>query len=289
MATESNNQNLLLKIFSIILALSIAMNIILFLKRSEVFPGKKDLITENRQLIREVNQFKSELNKYKGISSRIDQVIQDGNLKLEDKEKQITRLRKEKDIQEKNNLLLIQEADSIKELYINMIDSLLIEREAKKVINNRIEALEDIISGLNTKLGYAAMLNADNLKVSPMKVGGGGKKQPTAIAKKVNGIQITFEILPNRVSTPGLKNIYVVFTSPDAKVLFDQRNGAIEFHNPDFKKDAQCSISDAFNYKNEKISLSFQFQPETELRPGLYIAEVFTSENKLGMTTFSLR
>ena len=289
MNMENENQSKLLKILSIVLALSLALNVVLFIKRVKINPEEQFLQMENMSLNQKIGQYKSELNKFKGISIKIDEAVNDANLKIAEKEKQITKLYREKNVQEKENLLLLNQTDSIKELYLNVIDSLLVEREGKKVINNKIEVLEDIISGLNTKLGYAALLNADNFMVKPVKKGSGGKKQPTAIAKKVDAIEIKIDILANRITKSGLKNVYVVLTSPDAKVLFDERTGTLDFYNPDFKKNAHCSISDGVNYKNEKISYSAQFQPEEVLRPGLYIVEIFTNENKLGMTTFSLK
>ncbi len=291
MNTENKNQSTLLKILGVLLAVSFALNIILFLKRTETFPAKKELISDNRSLLQKVNQYKNELDKFQGISNEIDRVVRDASQKMEEmeeKEKQIARLRQNRKVREQENLMLTQQLDSLQELYINVIDSLLVESEARKIINNKIESLEDIIAGLNKQLGYAALLNADNLKVRPIKKSNSGRKQPTAIARKVNSIEITVDILANRVSKPGLKTIYVVFTSPDAKVLADQRTGLIEFSHPEYQKAALCSLTEGINYKNDKIGFTAQFQPEAELRPGLYVAEVFTNENKLGMTTFSL-
>ena len=90
------------------------------------------------------------MNNFKGISNRIDQVVKGANLKIENKEKQIAELRRERSLQEKKNIMMVQElvheVDSIKELYLNSIDSLLVERESRKAINSKIEILEDIIN-----------------------------------------------------------------------------------------------------------------------------------------------
>ena len=283
-------QEKLLKIFALLLALSIALNAILLIRRNEVTRESKTLVSQNQAMIQKINRYKTEIEKYKGISPKIDNVIVDANKEMEAMERRITRLVADKKAVEDERDILSEHADSLREIYLNVIDSLLVEREARKVINQKIEHLEEVIEGLNNKLGYASLLNADNLVIRPVWITISGKKTPTALARRVDYIEFRYDIVQNNVARPGLKNIYIVITTPDARVLADKSTGnPLEFNHPDYKKKAQCSSIESFNYKNEKIALSSRFNPGEALYPGLYVAEIFTDENKLAMQTFSLR
>lgn len=103
-------------------------------------------------------------------------------------------------------------------------------------------------------------------------------------------INICIDILENRISKPGKKTVYFVITSPNASVILDSRVGAgIKFYNPEFKTNAICSKAEEIDYSNLKTAVCTSVYPEQPLVSGLYVVEVFNDENKIGMTTFSLR
>jgi hypothetical protein len=286
---KENKQNGLLGILAIVLTISLALNVILILKRTKVSVSKQDLITTNQQLSAEVSKYRGELNNYKGISAKIDQVIKEGDLKIEQKEREILSVKRENRLKGKENLLLAARIDSIKEQYLEMIDSLLVEREHSKIINNRIESLEDVIVELNTKLGLAGMLIGDNIIVSPIKKSGSGKKQATALAKKVNEIEICLDVLENRITKAGLKSIYFVITSPNAEVVVDGGGESPSFNHPEYKVESRYSKLEGLKYENKKVNICSNIIISKPLDNGLYVVEVFSEERKLGMTTFTLR
>ncbi len=285
MRTKKKLNDKLVIVLTAILTISLAFNLILAVSKS----GKGVLINENTKLNQQIAQYKDELNKYQGISQSIDQAIKDAKLSIEAKEKQIASLIQGKRRSEKENKVLIQQVDSIKEQYLVVIDSLLVEREKNKVINNRIASLEEIVNDLNTRIGVAGWLIADNFRVTPVKKAANNKKNPTALVKKVNEFEICFDILENKTSKPGSRNIYIVITSPDARVIYDSHAETKTFHHPEYDKLAECSLTEVIEYKNQKLSHCISLIPGSTLSTGLYVAELFTEENKLGMTTFSLK
>lgn len=290
MENAGKTSNLLLKVFSVLLALSLAFNIIQLFKKGEMSEAGNVLVADNRSMIQKLNQYKSEIGRYRGISSRIDEIVNEANLKMEEKEKQISRLARQKKVVEEERQILIQQADSLKELYLNVVDSLLVEREARKSINRKIGQLEEVISGLNKKLGNAELLVADNFTLRPVRVTVTGNRKPTALAKRINSIDLKFDLAANRMAAPGNRNLYIVLTSPEGKILADAKTGKlIEFRHPEYAIPANCSLEDQIKYENQTISFSTTFVPDQFLPAGLYIAEVFTDDNKLAMTTFTLR
>ncbi len=287
--TENKSESGWIKVLIFITALSIAGNIILFIKRHEAFPAKKELITENTRLVAQVYQYKSDLNKYRGISNKIDQVIKDANLQIETKEKQITQLSRDKKLKEKENLKLISEVDSIRELYLNVIDSLLVERSKQRVINNKIENLQEIIAEMNRKIGLASYLVSDNLNVITKKELNNGTKRPTAIAKKTSEIEICLDILENKICRSGVKDLYFLLTAPNGEMLVDGGGEPKKFYYSENKKEGECSKIGNITYNNKKLNYCITIKPEVSLQSGLYVIEIYTEENPLGMTTFSLK
>lgn len=290
MTNDQNGiKNLMIKIFSVIIIISVSLNIILFFKRTEVFPTKKELITSNEVLNKKLSKYKNEINKFKGITTKIDQVISDATIQIEAKEKEILSLKRSKRVKEKENEILTFQLDSLQEQYLFVIDSLLVEREKTKVVNNRIESLEDIIRDLNKKMGLASYLSGDNLKVSPVKKSFTGKYNPSVLAKNVVEMNICMDILENKLTKKGLKNIYFVINSPNAEIILDKAEESPEFFHPDYKIKARYSKVESIKYENQKVNVCAKIVPAAPLVAGLYVIEVFSDENKLGTTTFTLR
>ena len=290
MATKgTKSDNRWIKALSIILSISLAFNLILFMKRTEFFPAKKELIERIDKLSSQISIYKNEIKSYKGISKEIDDVVEDANRKLEKKEQEILAIKNEKKLKEKEIQGLLLQLDSLQIQHLGMIDSLLVEREQQKVINQKIEGLEAVINDLNSKLGIAGMLLCDNLEVTPLKQNKRGKRQPTAMVQRAYKFELCFDILENRLTKPGLQQIYFVITSPNAEVLFDQDAGKPVFFHPDYKSQAQCSKIEEINFQNKKIHFCSTIRPEQISNTGLYLVEIFSSNQKLGMTSFTLR
>lgn len=287
--TETKPDSRWWKALSIILSVSLAFNLILYMKRNEFFPAKKELVERNEKLSSQVSSYKSEINNYKGISKKIDAIVEDANRKLALKEQEILAIKSEKKVKEMEIRELMLDLDSLQRQHMGLIDSLLVEREQRKVINQRIEGLEAVINDLNTKLGIAEMLVGDNLVATPLKKNKKGKRQATAMLKRSNEFEVCFDILKNSMSEPGLQQIYIVITSPNAEVLFDQDFGKAVFSHPDYKTQAQCSKIEEINFQNKKIHLCSTISPVKVSSTGLYLVEIFSVNRKLGMTSFTLR
>lgn len=277
------------QIMAFILVISLGLNAVLILKRTEVFPAKKELIELNKKLDTKLNQAKNELNKYRGISDKIDQVVLDAQEKIAANERQIASLRRDKKKLLEENENLLSEVDSLRENYLDVIDSLLVEQNKNHVLNSRIDLLEEEVTRLNTRLGVAGMLAGDNLRVIPKKETLTGKIAQSALARKVSEIELCIDVLPNRITKAGIKDLYIIITAPNGTILSENEAEPALFDHPEYDKQARYSLTQRFDYANQKVTVCTDFVPVQNLSSGLYVAEFFTKENKLGMTTFSLK
>lgn len=283
-----NNESRITKILTFVVMISLGANVILFLNRGNTFPTKKELIVENAEHYKNVIKYSNELNKYKGISAKINKAVEKAKAQILLKEKQIEKLRNESKLKDKVNKSLMSELELLNETHLNIIDSLLIEQENTKLINTKISDLEESIAELNKKIGLGSLLITDNISIKALKQTANSKKT-TAIAKRAKEFEICFDILENKLSKSGNRNIYIVITSPDAKVISNTNAEPLIFKHADYNTTAECSKIENIEYKNQKTHICTTVTPKTVLKSGLYLLEIFSDENKLGTTTVSLK
>jgi hypothetical protein len=94
--------------------------------------------------------------------------------------------------------------------------------------------------------------------------------------------------MDNKVTDPGMKDFYIRILTPNAEVLSDS-DEPLTFMHPELKQKVVYSKEETINYKNQKTNICFKWVGTEKYIPGLYIVEVFTKENKLGTTTFTLK
>ncbi len=284
--------NLLLSLLAIVLSISLALNFIQFHKRNKATPLKKELIKSNlntRKLTTELQNARLEINKYKGISVKLDGVIKEANLKIDQQEKKILTMAGNRKLVEAENMKLTAEIDTLRELYLEVIDSLLIARKINSTLNNNIALMQDRIGELNTRLGNLKRLNTDNITVITLKKDMIGRSNTTALARRTAQVRICFDILPNPVAYSGLETFYIRILNPIGDVLTDSPGVSGSFIHPEFKVEVPYTLSEGFNYKNEKMNVCFNWKESESYMQGLYIVELYTKDYKIGMTTFTLK
>jgi len=273
----------------LVLALSLTFNLTQFINKKNIKVSHLELKEKNVRTLQELENARYDINKYKGISNKLDKVIMDANQKIKKKGKQIWLLASENKIKEVENTKLLMEIDSIKEAYLRVIDSLLVERNSNQELNAKIDALEELVTDLNKRVGLAGRLSIENFTIMPQKTGLSGKKHTTALAKKTTDIKVCTDILANKAAKSGLTTIYVRIMTPNAEVLTDFNAGSGNFMHPEYKMEVPYTISEGVNYNNEETNVCITWSNTDTYIPGLYIAELFTENYKIGFTTFSLK
>lgn len=274
--------------FGILFAASLLVNLFLIRQQGSGITSMQNLQEKNAQIAQKLQLAKNEMNKYRGVSAKMDEVIKDATKRLEEKEKNIRILLSAKKLKEADNKRLLHEIDSINEKYVDIIDSLFIARQLNETLNGTINVMANKIDELNTKLGFASRLDIDGIIVKPLKKSFANKEMQTAIAKRTIKIKICFDVTDNKVTDPGMKDFYIRILTPDAEVLSDS-DTPLTFMHPELKQKVIYSKQETVNYKNQKINVCVNWTGTESYKPGLYVVEVFTKDNKLGMTTFTLR
>jgi hypothetical protein len=165
-----------------------------------------------------------------------------------------------------------------------------IKRDLEDLREEKAEIEKDrqVLSG---KIDIASALQAYNLNANGIRFRSGGKKEvETDKAKKVEQVKVCFTIGENEITEPGKKDIYIRIARPDKEILTRTRDDEYTF---DFKGEKlQYSIFRTIDYQNMPIDICVYWSKQysaQDLPTGLYHVDVFSGDEEIGHTTFSLR
>jgi len=138
---------------------------------------------------------------------------------------------------------------------------------------------------LEEKVDVASTLHASSIGIAAIKVSGNGKEKETTTAKRANLIRISFNLDENRVTPTGTKDIYVIVTGPDGKVIGD--GGTLDTRE-DGTKPFTSKVS--VNYEQGKlIPVNFNSAQNEKYKEGDYKIEIYNNGFKIGQRTKTLK
>ncbi|MFC2137480.1 hypothetical protein ACFLTE_04830 [Bacteroidota bacterium] len=275
-------------ILSIVIVVSVSFNFIQFYKKQN-FSKRDSVFIQNELLRSEIRKSRIEINKYKGISSEIDQIVKEANEKIAKQEITIKKLVAQKKDFEEDNMQLTEEIVELKESYLEIIDSLLIEQDLNQVLAYTIEEMEEEIVELKNKVGLGSTFMADNIDVRTLIEKEHGNSKKTALAKKTKVINVCFDILENKLKDKGYYDIFLRVVDPKSETVLSDDDNKNTFINPFTKEEMIFSATKAVTYNNERISTCVRFHPKNDLIAGVYLVEIYTIKGKIGATTFTLK
>lgn len=282
----------------ILFAGSLGMNLFQWLNINhleEKYGNQVDsLLTARVNVEKELSDTYSELNKYKGISSRLDSLLQEANGKVDEQKSRIEGLMHD----EKNNASLnkklqkeIAELKALREEYMEKIDNLLVENEQlKKDKTDLTSTVETLSKNLESTVNTAAVLKSEYYVVTAYKKRTNNKYAATAIAKRTNKIEACFTLLENSIAKPGMRSVYLRIIEPGGKVLGNSGTGSGSFRKNGSDEDILFSSSIQIDYQNAKQNACLSWENEERIfNPGTYTVEVYVDGTLSGLTSLNLR
>ena len=282
----------------ILLAVSLGFNLFQWLNFNHIeqnYETKVDsLLSARVDVEKELSDTYTELNKYKGISSRLDSLLQEANLKVDEQKIKIeSLLHGEKNSNSLNKKLLKELAGlkALREEYLEKIDNLLVENEQlKKEKSELTSAVESLTKNLETTVSTAAVLKSEYYNVAAFKKRNNNKYAPTAIAKRTNKLEACFTILDNNISKPGSRNVYLRIIEPGGKVLGDRGTGSSTFRKSGSVEDLLFTSTTQIDYQNVKQNVCLNWEDnERSFSTGTYMIEVYIEGALSGLSSLSLR
>ena len=293
--SDKKNKNTL---WLVLLAVSVLLNIFQWWKQSNtvtVYEQRVDtLVIERVNVEKELNDTRSELNNYKGMNSQLDSLLADANKKVDEQDKRIKNLiRKEKSATDLNTKLKgeLGELRRMREEYLGKIDSLLVSNQALTIEKEMLSSsVKSLTKNLESTVSTASVLAAEYFRVTPYKKKGEGKYTTTALARRTNKVEVCFDVLENKITKGGDKNIYMRILTPDSKVMGERASCSGTFKKGGSGEEVMYSATSSINYANAKQNVCLNYEEAERIYPkGTFNVEVYVDGNLSGTTTFTLK
>lgn len=138
---------------------------------------------------------------------------------------------------------------------------------------------------LEDKVDVASTLHASNIGITAVNVKSNGKEKETTTAKRADLMRLSFYIDENRITPSGTKDIYVIVTAPDGKVISE---GSTFNSRDEGSKPYTSKV--AVNYEQGKtIPVSFDLKQSDKYLQGDYKIEIYNNGFKIGQGVKTLK
>ncbi|MEN9685110.1 MAG: hypothetical protein RLZZ28_896 [Bacteroidota bacterium] len=155
----------------------------------------------------------------------------------------------------------------------------------KQGLEQNLSATRSEKKQLEEKVDVASTLHASRIGITAIKVSSSGKEKETSTAKRTNLIRIGFMLDENRITPTGTKDIYVIVTGPDGKVVAE---GGTFNTREEGTKSFSSKVN--VNYEQGKtIPVSFDCRQNDKYSEGDYKIEIYHNGFKIGQGVKTLK
>lgn len=250
-------------------------------------------VTDERDAVQE--ELQAMYDQYESLKSDNAEM----NAELEAQQTRISELMDELKRTKRGNYTRIKELEAetetlrdIMKSYIRQIDSLNTKnkeliaenREVRQRIETEVAEKEEIITerdSLTSTVQKAQKLKGFNIAITPLNKRG----KSTNRARKMERVQVCFNLAENVVASKGRRNVYVRISASDGKILLGEDSKYFQFEG----KEIAYSATKPVNYKGEQIEVCMFWRALEEHPPGRYTVDLFADGHRIGSQTFEVK
>lgn len=291
--TELRNkrEKTLKRILAVLAGLLAVLFILFLVEHSKNRKNMKALTTEKEMLQKELGDLSSDYDHLKTNNETL-------NKKLEFEQEKITKLLEEMKVFKANSYAELnkyrKEINTLKSImrnYVIQIDSL--NRINKKLTAENIEIkqqadwtrernqkLESDAKRMQEVIARASALKTENFVVYPI-----NKRGRETNLNKCYQLKADFVIAENITAKRGERTVYLRITRPDDKGIAFSADATFKYQNVNLNYTAKRS----FDYEGERLEVSIFWPNDGSLIRGRYIAELFSDNENIGSTEFTLK
>jgi cell division protein FtsL len=254
------------------------------------------LLSVKLQLEGDIRGLNSQLETASDEKTSLDKRVEDLNTQLTNRDRAMTQLRQSnlgrtRTIQglNRNIATMTTKRDSLKsqmEAVQNKITWLTDANTKLTSQNDELSPLKqqvaDLKADLQTKVPRTA-LTGDAFRVETVK----SNQKETAKAKKVNTLMVSLSV-PAEMGLTGTQEVYLSLTD-------EQNNGIMPSQNTSTvtlsgkNEVVPVNATQSVNFDKNPQRISFNVSPDSNIKPGIYRASVYTKNAYLGTAEFRLR
>jgi hypothetical protein len=148
--------------------------------------------------------------------------------------------------------------------------------------------LGDSLSSTASALAYAAILKAENVKITALKENGKEFDGEELKGSKIDRLKVVFAIADNKAAKKNRKDFYVALTTPKGEVFSDPNNGGGLLKLAD-GNDAIYTMNQAIDFHNSGEKLTFTMLKGFNYVPGVYKIDIYSEGYKIGDGSFKVK
>jgi hypothetical protein len=299
---EYRNGSMLPALLLVLLLASVAINIYQhYNHRSDevTYETRMDsVVTQRVSIEKELGLTSTELNKYKGISEKLDSIVNEGNSRIALQEEKIRDLMRAQGSSAALNQKLMKELAELKRLrdeYLERIDQLLTEnndlREKTRKLDSTVAALNTERTTLEKKIAVASVPGTEYITTKSLKRRNNGKYAETSLARKTNRLNICFQVMPSRVAEQGEKTIYIRIITPDNKVIGSRSTGSNSFMEAETNEELLYTVRKVVSYSGQQQEVCAWYEEEgnEHFPAGQFTTEIYVDGYLTTSSQFTLR
>lgn len=190
---------------------------------------------------------------------------------------------------------------NISQEYVKEMDKLYQENQALKTENTQVKAdleqerqdkanIQKSHDDLSAKINNAAVYKAYSIHSGGYNVKSKGVEEATDKASRVKRIKTSFVLGENSLIEPGPVNVYCRIAIPGSgKVLTPGSSDTYTFVHDGQRLQYSAKSTVNYNNKSQNVTMSWDLMSDDKAVKGKYIVQIFTDDQLLGESSFTLK
>lgn len=174
----------------------------------------------------------------------------------------------------------IVQIDSLNQLNLKLTQENTEVRQQMNWVRERNQKLENQQKDMKEVIARASALKTENFVVYPV-----NKKDKEVNWKRCFNLKAEFVITKNITAQRGERMIYLRLKRPDDKVIAFSDKSFFKYQNVSLTYSAKREIT----YEGERLEMAIYWPNDGSLIKGKYIAELFSDNELIGTTEFTLK
>ncbi len=142
---------------------------------------------------------------------------------------------------------------------------------------------------LSQQVAIASILHASNFDITPLKLKNSGKEKETDKAKRADLLRISFDIVPNRVTDSGQKELFICINTPDGAPIAVEDLGSGKFTLEDGTEKLYTTKKVIDYNPGEAQKVTINWKQKSDFQPGQYTVEVYELGRLIGQGAVNLK
>lgn len=162
-------------------------------------------------------------------------------------------------------------------------------QQQKDKVQREFDSVTSVVKSKDETIDVGSTLHASYFSIVGINEKGSGREKETSTAKKVDKFRISFLLDENRITASGVKNIFVIITTPNGKVVVEDELGSGKFYTRDNDEKTYTKRIDVNYEQGQSQWVTFDWRHNSKYLTGDYKIEVYNNGFKIGEGIRTLR